>query len=261
MSTLRLHIEGQPGVLGVSAFLAAVGESVYMLRDLDAGVSGSPRGTLDWSVAALRTGSAVIELESRSREEERNVGPEVARLFVNGLDQLEQRGTTPPYLSETGMTHARRLLRLIGRNGMSGLQVSDLAETVTISAKAAANIEPLLTARRRALGSIEGKIETASIHGRPRFIVYLSRTRKAVTCRMSTSAVLESAAGVMGRRVLASGTIHYNARSEPLRVDVDHVRVLRTENELPTIDELAGSDPEFTDGLSTAEYIRELRSA
>lgn len=28
---------------------------------------------------------------------------------------------------------------------------------------------------------------------------------------------------------------------------------------LPTIDEMAGSDPDFTGGLSTAEYIRELR--
>jgi hypothetical protein len=261
VSTLRLRIEGEPGVLGVPAFITAVRESHYMLLDLDAGVSGVPRGTLEWSVASLKTGSAVIEMESRSRSDERNVGPEVTHLFVTGLEQLERLGTTPPYLTETGMLHARRLLRLIGRNGMAGLQVSDMEETATISAKAAANIEPLLKARRRSLGSVEGRIETASIHGRARFIIYLTRTRKAVTCRLSTDALMESVSNVLGRRVLASGTVHYNARGEPLRVEVDHLRVMRSESELPGIDELAGSEPDFTGGQSTGDYIRELRSA
>lgn len=232
-----------------------------MLIDLDAGVSGVPRGTLDWNVGKLKTGSATIEIESLSRIEDRNAGPKVARLFVTGLDQLERYGTTPPYLSEQGMGHAQKLLKLIGRNGMSGLEVSDFSETATISARAAANIDPLLTARRRAIGSIEGRIETVSIHGKPRFIVYLSRTRKAVTCRISDKTLLEHAASMMGRRVLAGGTVHYNARSEPMRVDVEHLRLLRAETELPSIDELAGSDPDFTGGISTAEYIRELRSA
>lgn len=256
-----MRVEGEPGILGVSAFLNAVRESLYMLADIDAGLSGEPRGTLDWSVASLKTSSAVIEMESRSRDEERNFGPQVTRFFVTGLQQLEELGVTPPYLTESGMSHARRLVKLIGRNGMRGLEVSDLETSTAISARAAANIDPLLKTQRRALGSIEGRIETASIHKRPRVIVYLTRTRKAVTCRMPSTAVLEGAAVAMGRRVLASGMVHYNAKGEPLRVDVDRLRVFRPESELPTIDELAGSDPQFTDGMSTADYIRELRSA
>jgi hypothetical protein len=46
-----------------------------------------------------------------------------------------------------------------------------------------------------------------------------------------------------------------------MRVDVHHLRVLRPDSELPTIESLTGSRPNFTGDLSTEEYLREIRSA
>jgi hypothetical protein len=261
VAVVRVQIEGEPGTITAHAFLAAIDNSLKILIDLDSGISGEPRGTLDWLIARLGVGSLTVELESRSRIESRNTGPEVARHFVEGLRQIEQLGTSPPYLSEQGMVRAARLVKLIGREGAAGLAVTDLSETAELSAKAAVNIDQLLRTRRRAIGSVRGKIETVSIHRGQKFIIYLSRTHKAVTCRISDPQLLKEAAKVMGRRVLASGTVHYNAKNEPMRVDVEQLRVFREENELPGISELAGSDPDFTGGLSTKEYIREMRSA
>ena len=62
------------------------------------------------------------------------------------------------------------------------------------------------------------------------------------------------------RRVIATGLIAYNARHEPIRVELrGELRLLRRESELPSISELLGSDPELTGALSTEDFVRSLR--
>jgi hypothetical protein len=91
-----------------------------ILRDLDSGISGQPRGSLDWTVTDLSKGSLIVEVESRTKLADKNFGPQVAEAVVIGLERVEQQGTSPPYLSERGMEKARHLVRLIGRDGTSG---------------------------------------------------------------------------------------------------------------------------------------------
>jgi hypothetical protein len=233
-----------------------------MLRDLDAGISGEAKGSLDWVVSGLGTGSLVVELESRTRVDDRNVGPEVTTSFVNGLSQLEDEGRTPEYLSDAGMVRAQRLVKLVGKGGISGLSVADpLREReIAITAKAAAHVDDLLLARRHAIGSVEGKLEMVSVHGRPRFIVYSSLTHKAVTCQFDRERLLGAVKDALGKRVNVAGKVYSNGRGEPLRVLVERIRVLKDASELPTIAEIRGIDPDFTGGLSTEDYVRSLRS-
>ena len=114
----------------------------------------------------------------------------------------------------------------------------------------------------KALGSIEGRIEVLSIHKQSRrFDVFQSGTDKAVRCSFPTAieaAVFEAAE--KRRRVVVSGTIMYNVKGDPIFVQVQPpIRFLRTEDELPTTDQLRGSDRDITEGLSTEEYIRSVR--
>lgn len=135
----------------------------------------------------------------------------------------------------------------------------DLSQTVEISAKASANIDQLLKIRKRSIGSIEGTLETISVHGKPRIIVYLGRTRKAVTCRFDGEGLLDQATSLLRRRVVVSGIVHSNAKGEPMRVDAEHIRALRRNDELPSIAEMGGMDPNFTGDMSTEEYLRSIR--
>jgi hypothetical protein len=108
-------------------------------------------------------------------------------------------------------------------------------------------------------GSVEGKLETVSVHGKPRYVVYHGRTGKAVTCKIDGQQRLQGAIDLMGRRVNVAGRIHYNARGEPLRIDDGDIRPLRDDSQLPTTAELTGSDPNLTGKLSTAEYLEIIR--
>lgn len=260
MATLRLTLEGEPRRISLRSFVQASDSALKIVQELDAAISQERGGLLDWVVTDLTLGSLVIVAQSFSRVPDHDPGPAVTRAFVGGLRQIEDEGTTPPYLTEGGLRHVRRLIKLIGHDGTRGLRVADLEATVALTARAAANVEPLMKIRHKAIGSIEGKLDTSSVHRAPRFIVYQSRTKKAVTCRFETG-LLESAKAALGRRVLVAGIIHSNVMDEPVRVDAERIRPLRQPSELPGTSDLAGSDADFTGGVGSAEYVRRLRGA
>lgn len=262
MASVRLRLEGQPGAITLPVFIAAVSNSLKVLREFDVAITRLPQTTLDWFVSDLRIGSLVIEVASLPKSEQRNVGPEVVDAFVNGLESIELRGVTPPLLPESGMQSYRRLVKLVGEGGATGIEVSTQTHTVQLSARAAVNVDQLLKIRRRSVGSVEGKIETISIHGRPRVIVYQTRTNKAVPCRFPSDndrELIQAAKTLLGERVNVAGVVHLNTKGEPMRVDVRTIRRLRPRQELPSIEDIGGSVPEFSGELSTEGYMRSIR--
>ena len=260
MATFRLKLEGEPRRISLKSFVQATNSSFKIVNELDSAISGGG-GLLEWVVTDLKLDGLVIEAESYSRVEGRDTGLEVVRAFVNGLGQIEREGTTPPYLSEAGLGHARRLIKLIGQNGTQGLQVSNLEETVDLTARASANVEQLLQVRRESVGSVEGKLETNSAHGRAhKFLLYQSRTNKAVACSIGLE-LIDQARAAIGHRASVAGIVQYNLKSEPVRVVVKRIRVLRGAAELPSISDLTGSDPAFTGEMGSVEYLRSIRGA
>lgn len=260
MARLRITIRGELGNISVRSLITTVSTSLKMLKDWDAALSNQGRETLDWVVTDLHRGSLVLEMAPKSRSPERNIGPQVVSMFTRGLRQIEQQGTTPPYLSEAGMASAKKMLRLIGRDGTAGFQIEGTEEEpVEITARAAANIAQLLPVSYKALGSVEGRLETITVHGGSKFVVYHSRTRKAVNCKFDPGRWMEEVKQAMGNRVSAMGLVYFNARGEPLRVDLEQMRVLREGGELPQPGDLYGIDPEFTGRQTTEEYLREMR--
>jgi hypothetical protein len=259
MAALHMVIQGRPREITLYAFLTAIENVQQMLADLDSAISEEPHGSLDWVVADLSMGSLSIALESQPRLEDSDVGPEVAHTIVRGLSIIESEGRTPPLFTESSMRSAQRLVNVIGRDGATGLMVTDLEQKVTMSAQASASIGQLLKVLRRAIGSVEGRLETISVHGKPKFIVYHSRTNKGITCILPPEELVAKTIPALGHRVTVSGTVFSNARGEPMRIQAERIRIIPNDEELPTIDEIGGSDPDFTGDMTTEEYIRNIR--
>ncbi len=109
------------------------------------------------------------------------------------------------------------------------------------------------------IGSVEGRLELVSIHSRTRrFNVYHAITNKAIRCNFPV-AIEEQVISSLGRRVIVSGVVSYNAAGEPVKVEVDRLRTLKKENELPSIADMLGMAPDITGDLSIEEHIRQLR--
>jgi len=260
MASLTFEIKGNLGAITLNAFQTAVNCALRILADYDLAISGEKAGSLDWFITGISAGSLVIQATSRSKLAEKNFGPKVTEFFVRGWAQIEEAGLTPPLLSERGMLTARKLTRLIGKEGVTGFRVSIPDKAVEITSKSSTHLEPLTRVVQHSIGSVEGRLMTISIRGRSRIILYHSRTGKAVTCSIPEAELPRLiTTDMLGLRVIAYGRVSSNVLGEPMRVDVEHVRPLRREEDLPDIADLSGKFPDLTGDLSTEEYLRSLR--
>jgi hypothetical protein len=230
-----------------------------MLGEIDVGLSHHPAGSTDWLIADVQRGGFVLHLVPRARIEAEEFGPQITRTFVTGMDELEHGGMSPPYLSESGLKGARQFVRLVGHEGISGIRLANGGVAAELTANASANVEQLIRVGRESIGSVEGRFETISLRGKPRFVVYHAQTRKAVVCHMDGEKLLEQAKHALGRRVYMAGVVQYNLRGEPSRVNVERIRVLRERKDLPSPGQLTGIDPAYTGDFSTDGYLRSIR--
>lgn len=260
MSTLTFKLNGKPGTVGMPAFVVAVSKWQEILRDLDTAISGVAGGTLGWVVSDLQVGSLVVGAESYSRLPEKNYSEDVVRALIDGLRELEDDGSTPPYLSERGISSTRSMLKLIGNHGVSGIEISNHREGVMLSARASANVDLLLPVRYESIGSVEGRLDQINVHHKtPRFTVYHHRTHKAVACAFPPE-MLGQIKDYIGEPVVVFGRIQHNARHEPLRIELESVYRRQTRKELPALSLIRGIDPLFTGEMTTAEYLRSVSS-
>ncbi len=261
MATLRLRILGELGAVHVRTLLSVVQNSFEILRELDAVLSGLPKGSVEWVVTDLRTGSLDVEIESRAKQGQPNLGAAVVEAFVAGFEHIIKDGRLPSAWSLNTARRGRDLVRSVRQDGANGLVITDLKRTVELTGDAYPSLAQMVKPNRTSIGSVEGALETVSIHGRPRFVVYHARTGKAVQCRFADRETLETAKAVMGRRVNVQGRLTSNVKSEPLSLWVKRLRVLREDSELPDIQDLSGSDPDFTGGMPAEQYVRSMRGA
>ena len=268
MARLTFEINGPRREVALDTFTRATSNVVAILKELDQAISHRKgRGSLIWYVYDLSTnGKLLIEVESKIRARARHgetiqdTSTDVANSLVTGFENVENKGISPPYLSESGLKKIKQMASLVRKNGARAFTAKANDRSAEISQKAADNIGQLLPIRRESIGGVEGRLEGISIHGAKRFIVYQAITHKAINCVFARPEFLDRAISALGKRVLVSGTVRKNIKGEPVAVDVQNLRVLGGEN-LPSTGQLTGYDPELTGDLSTDEFIRRVRRA
>lgn len=242
----------------VPSFLDALRNSYEILRDLDAAISAKPQGTLSWRIIDLRLGSATATFSAESMVEDLDVGPAVAKAYIQGLEQIGQFPVIPNYFSEDTLEKAKALV------GVLDGEVSKITVTVpgfrpvTVTQHIAANVDALIGPQHEALGALEGTLETLSVHGRPYFNIYETLTNRKVVCHFPESMV-DEAHRAFRKRVAAYGKVKYTRTGRPLSIAVEQLRVLREKQDLPQAKDLEGID--LTGGVDATEHIRRLRDA
>ena len=107
------------------------------------------------------------------------------------------------------------------------------------------------------IGAVEGRIEIVSLRAR-RFEVYDSVRCRVVKCDFPKE-LERIVKDNLGKTVEVFGLVSFNAQAEPLSVKVENLRALGETDELPSIQDILGIAPDFTDDLSTEEFIRVAR--
>ena len=229
MATLRFQVQGKLGKITLAGFMDQINAHLRLLQEYDLAISRGQSASVEWLITDISKGSLVVETEPRSLLADKNFGPEVAKVYVDGWARIEHEGVSPPYLTEQGMDTVRRIVRGIGKDGIEGIVVAGPERSVTISPEASAHMDQLVPVKYRSLGSAEGTLETISVHGSPRFTIYHSRTKKAIRCDIpaTDSTLLDRAKESLGRRVIARGRLERNARGEPIRIKAKELYIFR----------------------------------
>jgi hypothetical protein len=264
MAKVEFTIHGPIGAVTWRAFLSALRNQLEILGDLDAVLSGQPKGLLDWYVTDLRMGSVYGAFQSGYRDDEvaipLNHDRNVARVYRNGLKLIQGEGASPAYYLDRDLIATRQTVRLIGRDGISGysVDIGDAEPKLEITARASVNVEQLIKPGERTFGGVEGKLVAISIAGRePRFTVIDSITHKTVACQFN-DALMEDVKMALGQRVFAHGDLLYNRKGEPKKIVLDAFRILEDSSTLPTSDDLIRQIGGPSD-MSTKEYLDQVR--
>ena len=265
-----MRFEIMPDKVGISmqTYNIANYRFIQTLREIDSAISGQSRGMINWYIANIgKNGNLFLEIESHLRKIPkkpkkpfRDTAPDVSKSALIGFENIQQHCISPPYLSESGLERLQDMMHLMQRNGARGFVVTSLddGQSVSVNESAIKNLQELLPPRREEEGSVEGTLETISVHKNKKLIIYESLTRKGVTCLISEK-FMENAKEALGKKVVVSGTIQLNIKDEPVRVTVKGIRILGHGKRLPKAIEITGYDPNFTGELTTDEYIREIR--
>jgi hypothetical protein len=261
MAKLALTVKGTLGAISLESFVTIINNSFDILKDLDSVISRQPRGSLDWVIDRVFADSIGIEIESKARDPKIDCGVQVAEVYSDGIEIIRSEGITPPYFSDYCLRRVWEVAKVLRGDGANALEIRDLIRhtSTRLDAQIATTASQLMGYSYKSYGSVEGTIEMISIHKPPRFNVYHSIGLQAVRCNLREEDV-ERVRDNLGRRVVVSGLVSYNAKDEPKSIVVEELEVIPSEDELPTIDQFIGSDPNYTGDMTTEEYIRSIRS-
>lgn len=270
--TLRIVLEGHLGEITAEALIRALDGTVAILNQLDVVTAGQSAPSLTWYVTGLHEGSATIELRARPRKDKRRRQPadqvDLARTLVAGLDQLETRDEVPERFVDKSVRRVGALGRIL-TEGASGLTIEgpppaspddQRPRTAHVSEVSARHSQQATRIASRGRSSLLGNLEKLDLHGKHRFGIYNTRSRRAVMCEFAPNQ-LDQVLAAIGQRVLVDGILSRNVAGDPLRILVGDLEVLPVDDDLPPIQAIFASAPDFTNGLTVAEHLDQIREA
>ncbi len=260
MADLRFVVEAEDP-LPLDLVLKTLTDARSILMDVERGVSRSDRSVGEIVVSHVADRSVAIDLHYRARTDaDQAVVARAESAFVEGLASISNAAIPPRFFGSESLHALRRMSRRLQRVRGGRLGISDGGGTshASIDASTLESVERLLSGGHDALGSIIGRLEAVNIHHRRVARVYSEDWTGSVECHFDESSMAEVRAA-LGSRVVATGVIQRTATGSPTRLTLTELEILPDANELPTIDDLIGIDPDFAGGLSGEDYVSQQR--
>jgi len=268
MSELTFEIHTVNGEVSSYVFRKAVDDALYLVSQYDAGISKTRTGVYDWFVNGLHNnGTMAIDFVSRlkksqrkSKLPERVESQKITDSLMTGVDDIENRGVTPSYLSENGLERVGELADLLQREPTTNkFSFKTPERIVEITPQTSENVKKLLPIKRTAFGSVEGRIEVINVHKRFKALLYHAVTNKIITCYFEESE-MDMVKDALGKRVIVSGELKKNIHGDTFRIEKPQLEIMEGKKRfvLPNKNETLKT-PSFANAFTTAEYMRRIR--
>ncbi len=256
---ITLDVYNNRNKQGIDAelLLKALDASLEVLRELDSAISG---GKCEWRYTYLAVGSGLSVIEGKIPQTED--GPELVAglerelesLYVDGLVALDANPIMPTGFTTRAVEALLRLGSIISNDIVRIETSAGASKPVTITERIIANVKEVLGRNFTDLGSVEGRLETISLAGRPTFNVRDEITGHSVVCALMEGS-LEEVKSALGKRVLVSGEVTYSRRGEASEVSPVHTLLVFGDAPIPTVEDIRGLESNITEGTPSGLYM------
>lgn len=238
---LTIRVESATEFVDLDQFISVVENTLNALAAIETSVGHHSKRRVHWRISHVSLNSPLVLTVFPEAEDEPALGREVVSAYTRGLRQIEQSdGARPPYFTDEALEATKRLVS----NLNAGIQRITFVGTddapVSPTQRTAANVDALLPKQHVELGTIDGRLESISIHKERVFGIWEAFSDLRVECRFSPDQ-LEDARQALSQRVAVTGTIRYDRRGRPVSISrITQIRVLRPQGLLPQAKDLEG---------------------
>ena len=188
-----------------------------------------------WIVSAAKKSSLELRVTGRLINPRGPVAliPSTVENVVKGIRTISRHAQRPPYFSDVALEETKALANL------ASISLKNGANPTALNRRVAEHIEELIGPKITNVGTVVGKLEGLTIHGRKVFFVYEQLTNRRVRCFFPDSMLPNALAG-FGGRIAVYGTIRSRATGEKLSVDVEEIESYPPDSALPTAEDVRG---------------------
>jgi len=230
---LTITLTGEEEFIEVAPFLSVVENTVAILREIDIAISDTHKMMTDWRIGAVSLNSPLaFTVVADSRANQVQMGRQILDVCLSGFRQIEA-GTkcTPAYFTEEALERAKKVVSTLN-NGIARIAISTpWGKPFVASQHMAATIDKLLPKEHDELGTLEGKLETLSVHGNLSFAIWDVMTGARIECRFPEN-MLAEAHEAFTHRVAVYGKVRYSRTGKPKTISVQELKRLRSQGEL-----------------------------
>lgn len=244
---ITIKVRAREDFVPVRSFLTIIESTLSILKDLEHARHFIPT---EWKVSAASLRSPLtftIGCDDPS-------GQELVREYLGVFEQTDKSEKFPPERwPQKTLESAKKIVSVLN-DGVSQITlVSPGSEAISPTQRVAASVDYLLAPAYEDFATLEGQLETISVHGRTRFNIYDSLTRRAIACFFGPDK-LDEALAAFNKRIAVSGNAKYSRLGQPISIAVDEIRYLKggvKAEELKDID--------ITSGAESSKYVKGLR--
>lgn len=241
MTAARIGLTLSGDTIPLGMFIEAARNFRTLLSELDVSISGSRN--LEWIISDLSVGSAVLAVApSLLNEEAIDRSPIIISAALAGMETIEKTAEWPLHFTDEALVKAKELVGLINshveRISLFGNTGQGETKRIRVTQRIAANVDQLIGPSSFALGSVEGTLETLTIHGGNWFNLYDVISLRRIRC-YCTREVIDELSDDLGKRVLAKGEVKFNMRGQPISVKLKDYKVFGNKR-LPHVKDIRG---------------------
>lgn len=255
-------LESEGGHVRADEFVDRVGYLLEALNGIDRIIGDSPTPKLYYRVVQLSHSSPVkLTIEPVVKRGTRVPSDYITRCRTRFFRDLTAIRTMSKETEEIDLDVLEDIERLVFGVGQEfkAAGIKNGEDAVELDRQFENNVKKLTGEEDTSYGSLEGKLDTANIHGNiSRFWIYPTVGAQKVRCDFlpGNKLLIRQA---LGEYVRVEGLKFFRASSPfPFRIKVRDFEVVSTKEAVP-IERLRGIAPDATGGMSSIEFIRKIR--